>query len=337
MTGLRFPLALWIVLYHLTGPGQPTEAAARALPEPLFAIVRGGYLAVTTFFVLSGFVVAHTYAGTRWSGAKLARYGFGRFARIYPVYLVSMAAIAPFILAESVAGKARLVAVHALLLQGWFGHLPVSWNTPAWALSCEVFFYLVFPLAAPLLRDVTWRKTAITAAAACSLTRLLWAAGVPDTVKPLIHLSDFLMGIAAWCAWDLLLRAGRRISGAWLYVPGGVAGLALIARPNVLPHLIDVNTGLRPLNALLMIGLALGGGAAAGVLSTRAVVYLGKCSYAMYILHIPLLWWWLRWSHDFAAAAYIAAVLAVSAAVYSFIEEPANRGLRSRFQAALKA
>ena len=45
---------------------------------PSFA---AGYLAVTTFFVLSGFVLARTYVDTGVEREKsLVRYGVGRFA-----------------------------------------------------------------------------------------------------------------------------------------------------------------------------------------------------------------------------------------------------------------
>jgi len=54
LTGLRFFLALWVILHHLTGPGQKLEATALLLPHPLFMLIRGGYQAVTTFFVLLG-------------------------------------------------------------------------------------------------------------------------------------------------------------------------------------------------------------------------------------------------------------------------------------------
>jgi len=313
------------------------EASALALPHALFAIIRGGYLAVTTFFVLSGFVLARSYASTSWTGRSLLRYGIGRFARVYPVYVLSLAVVTPFILADRTPGKAPLVAAHGLLVQGWLGHLPVNWNTPAWSLSCEIFFYLSFPLAAAFMQGASWRKTAAVAAGACCLTRALWAVGVPDEIKPLIHLSDFLMGIAASSAYDLLQRGRMRPAGAWLYVPGVAAGAALIAWPKLLPHAIDLNSALRPLNAVLLIGFALGGGVAARALSTRVAVYLGKSSYAMYILHVPLLWWYLRFSRGFSATVYIAAVIVISAGVYRFIEEPANRYLRSRFQTALQA
>ena len=100
---------------------------------------------------------------------------------------------------------------------------------------------------------------------------------------------------------------------------------------------MDLNTALRPLNGILLIGLAAGGGATARALSSRITVYLGKSSYAMYILHVPLLWWYLRWSRSVSGGVFITLVIAVSAVVYRFIEEPANRYLRSRVQGAFQA
>jgi len=73
LTGLRFLLALWVILDHLTSPGMMLEVPARALPYPLYALVRGGYLAVTTFFVLSGFVLARSYSETSWNGRRFRR------------------------------------------------------------------------------------------------------------------------------------------------------------------------------------------------------------------------------------------------------------------------
>ncbi len=67
LTGLRFFLALWVIVNHLVGKGHVYEPVALMLPGPLQAIMRGGYLAVPTFFVLSGFVLARTYASTSWN------------------------------------------------------------------------------------------------------------------------------------------------------------------------------------------------------------------------------------------------------------------------------
>jgi peptidoglycan/LPS O-acetylase OafA/YrhL len=300
----------------------------------MYQFIRGGYLAVTTFFVLSGFVLAHGYARAEWTRGNLLRYGAARVARIYPVYLLSLAVVAPFIWADRTPGKGLYAGAYALLLQGWLGSIPVNWNTPAWTLSCEAFFYAAFPLAAILIQRANWRSTLAVAAGAFCLTRVLLSVGVPDGVKPLIHLADFVMGIAAAGAYHLLSSRARPPAGMWLYLPGCALAATLIAWPGVLPPGLDLNTALRPLNAILLIGLALGGGFVARALASRVAVYLGKSSYAMYILHVPILWWYRRWSHSFSALFYIVIVIAVSAAVYRVLEEPANRYLRKRLRRA---
>jgi peptidoglycan/LPS O-acetylase OafA/YrhL len=334
LTGLRFFLALWVILHHLTGPGQDLEPLARQLPHGLFSLIRGGYQAVTTFFVLSGFVLTRTYAASAWDRRSVINYWIGRVARVYPVYLLSLAVMIPFIAEDRTAGKAGQVGAHLLLVQAWLGPVSVGWNTPAWSLSCEMFFYALFPLSALLVRRTTWRNVIVVAAVACCLTRTMWAVGISDDIKPLVHLADFIMGIAAACAFQLL---SGRIAGWKLYLPGLLGAAFVIAYPDVLPRFIDVNSALRPLNAMLLIGLAMGGGAIARALSTRPIVYLGKSSYAMYILHVPVMWWYLRESKVFSPWLYVAIVIALSALVYGLFEEPANRYLRGRWRRRVAA
>ena len=93
----------------------------------------------------------------------------------------------------------------------------------------------------------------------------------------IIHAADFLMGVAAARLYDHLQPRIR--SGALFYLPAAALSAALIARPDWLPAAIDLNTALRPLNAAFLIGLALGGGAAARALGSRLAVYLGKVSF----------------------------------------------------------
>jgi peptidoglycan/LPS O-acetylase OafA/YrhL len=335
LTGLRFLLAFWVILDHLTGPGGALDASARALPHPLYAVIRGGYLAVATFFVLSGFVLAHGYGSGNWPRERLRRYAVARFARIYPVYALSLVMVAPFILAYHGPGKAGLIANYGLLLQGWTGHQPVGWNTPAWSLSCEVFFYCLFPLIGWLVRGLE-RPGALAglAGTACLLPRVLAASGLRDDWKPLVHFADFLMGIAAWALYSRLRERGwTRLISPYLYIAAGLGGAAVIAWPEVLPPLVDLNSALRPLNGLLVAGLAAGSGYIARLLASQVSVYLGKSSYALYILHIPLVWWVRRWLPAYSAGAYLIAVVLFAVLVYRFWEEPANRYIRSKARA----
>jgi peptidoglycan/LPS O-acetylase OafA/YrhL len=332
LTGLRFFLALWVIVNHLVGLGTTHvyEPIALMLPGPLAAIMRAGYRAVPTFFVLSGFVLARTYASTRWNPRNVWKYLVGRFARVYPVYLLSLLIVLPFIVKAKDQPKGWLVAMHLTLLQGWFaGHYTAGWNTPAWSLSCEMFFYLMFPLLIVPMRDWGWVRITGAALLACMLTPTMSFLGISDNLKPLFHLPDFIMGIAVARAFELLTEKRKVPKGKWLYGLGFLGSAAIMGYAQYLPKSIDGTVLLRPMNAMLLLGLGLGGGWIARCLSTRPIVFLGKSSYAMYILHIPILWWAVSWPGFVVRYFYVLVVVAASCIVYAVFEEPANRRIRS--------
>jgi peptidoglycan/LPS O-acetylase OafA/YrhL len=319
------------------------EPIAAALPLPLERLVRDGYLAVQTFFILSGFVLARSCTVARWNRASLARFGIARLARIYPVYLVSLAIVSPFILdvmqrpGRSLGEKSGLLAAYGLVLQGWTGSLKVGWNTPAWSLSCEFFFYLCFPLLFLWLKNTKRSQLAVAVALAMVTPIYLNHAHLPPYWKPLHHLADFVMGIAAAEIYGRMERFAR-LRGYWLYGPAALLGVAFMVYPEVLRGtLVDLNTVLRPLNAAALIGFGLGGGMAARALAHKAIEYLGKVSYSMYILHVPFLWWFNRFAgdrvreHHFdGVLLYLTVVLIASTAAYEWIETPANRWMRRK-------
>jgi len=341
LTGLRFVLAIWVIVHHLTGKGMMLESWVRTLPGGLQELVRGGYLAVGTFFVLSGFVLARSYGQKEWNRESLVRYGIARIARVYPGYLLSLLIVSPFIydsLSGNGSGASRrtsLLADYGLVLQGWTGALGVGWNTPAWSLSCELFFYLCFPALLMYFGKRTWPRIAAAAVISIALPIALAQLHVPSWWKPFYHTADFLVGILASHLFDALNESRRTFKrvGMWLYSVAGSLGALLVAFPQYARGTyLDLNGTLRPVNVAILIGLAIGGGLPARMLSTRLLKYLGKASYSMYILHVPLLWWYSRyiWRGPSAAAAalYIAGVIAISAAAFELVEEPASRSIR---------
>jgi peptidoglycan/LPS O-acetylase OafA/YrhL len=227
LTGLRFLLGMWVILHHLTGKNMLLDQWNQTLPFAAQSIFRGGYLAVQTFFLLSGFVLAQSYATTRWNRQSLKRFAIARFARIYPAYLLSLILVSWFVFefllksGRSAAQKAAVVGDYAFVLQGWTGSLNVGWNTPAWSLSCEFFFYLCFPLLFLWLGRGGLTRV-LAALGACFVTPILLAhAGVPGIWKPVHHLSDFVAGIAAARIYGVLVRSGMAAKatkrlGFWL-------------------------------------------------------------------------------------------------------------------------
>ncbi len=209
---------------------------------------------------------------TRWNVHSLKRFAVARFARIYPAYLLSLVLISWFVVefllrpGRSIAEKAAVVGDYAFVLQGWTSSLNVGWNTPAWSLSCEFFFYLCFPLLFLWLGRGGLTRVLPTLGICFVVPILLAKAGVPGIWRPIHHLSDFVAGIAAARIYGALVGSGMATTatkrfGFWLSAGALAAGAAFIISPHVLDGTVmTLNTVLRPINVALLIGLAAGAG-----------------------------------------------------------------------------
>ena len=87
VTSLRFFATFHVALFHMNEMGALTG------PRWLKAFAGIGYVGVSFFFVLSGFILVYTYAGRE---IRLHDFWQARFARIYPAYLFSLLISFPF-------------------------------------------------------------------------------------------------------------------------------------------------------------------------------------------------------------------------------------------------
>ena len=141
-----------------------------------------GGIAVSFFFVLSGFILVYVYKG-RLTGSTTPKFYFTRFARIWPLHiacLLLMAWLTLRVLPQSDWPWMRSFA-HWSLLQSWYpsANWMTCYNGVAWTISTEAFFYLMFPL---LLLGTT-RQFCIKYACLFPLTfgAMIWMA---NTVEP---------------------------------------------------------------------------------------------------------------------------------------------------------
>ena len=373
LTGLRFVAALAVVLYHVRDTILPSASG------PLARLAAHGYLGVSLFFVLSGFILTYTYVDPVAGSLRGTRTQFwwARLARIYPMYLAALVLAAPFFLLFRVmlaAPSARMEALPALalapaLLQAWWPRAACQWNCPGWSLSVEAFFYALFPLVAIAMARAgrrAWNMglAAWIASLAIPLAYLQLAPdGLSDPTRfdhgrwleavkffPVVHLGAFVLGIATGLAF---VRGEARWSAsrpfvAMVVVALGLAGVALSSRL-VVPYLLLHDGLLAPLWAAVILVLAQGGGVAGRALASRAMVRLGEASYALYLVHAPVLGYfvlarrWLGMRHGVEGGAllqlaiYLGLVIPAALFLFRRIEEPARRALRRRggFRAAL--
>ncbi len=156
--------ALLVALYHV-----PVTAFVFLNP-----LVRGSFLFVDFFFVLSGFVISFTYEGRIRDGATAAEFLIKRVGRLWPVHVVTLLAMllltaavswarhvfgtSPFV--EAPASVERLIA-NVLLLNGFGIKGLTSINVPSWSISCEVMAYTLFCVLAPFGRRAIFLWLAI--------------------------------------------------------------------------------------------------------------------------------------------------------------------------------
>lgn len=359
LTGLRFVAAFQVLAYH----AMPVAAA----PGWVRALVGSGYVGVSLFFVLSGFVLTYTYHDALLDGSATRRdFLVARVARVYPVYLLALVVAIPPLLwllerkhaAPDAGWLARILALNAGLLQAWNPKMACVVNCPAWSLSVEAFFYVAFLVLLPVVARWSVRGLLSAAAIAWALSMvapLVYLHLLPDgpvaptahslgqwlyVVKfnPLLRFPEFVIGVAAGRLF-LLEKRPRAAWHAWLELgAAGAVAAVLLASPRI-PFLVLHNGLLAPAFAALVYALARGVGPLSRALSTRMLTRLGAASYALYILHVPLLAWMTRGYDAFGVrppapawrfVVYATVAIALSLLVFRWIEEPARRALRRR-------
>ena len=113
-----------------------------------------------------------------------------------------LAGAVAFVLATAAAGRPPSdhypwgeLPLHLALMQNWGLTGALSWNDPAWSISCELAAYLLFPL---LVRAVDWRALpswlVVLAAAAFLLILAAATAHLPTLGHALAIRHQFVIG-----------------------------------------------------------------------------------------------------------------------------------------------
>jgi peptidoglycan/LPS O-acetylase OafA/YrhL len=352
LTGLRWWAAFAVFLHHSQNYSP--------LPLPFAKVLPFGVSGVTFFFVLSGFVLTWSHFERDTAG----RFYWRRFARIWPLHLVAtLLAVPVFYAATAHPGQSWVkpydwgtIVLSLLLLHAWVPDTKVFFggNPASWSLSCEMFFYAIFPfLVRPALRRrIRWLAVIFVVVAVGMwvpwlLLRGHVVVGHPDlamllTRSPAARAFEFLLGLLVAVA---IRRGWRSPIGAWTamaLLAGALTGLVVwqfhsgwwwVAQP-----LSIMNQATAPFYALLIAAVATrdlkGGGS---LLRSRPMVALGQWSYAFYLVHATVLYaareaWGLQ-PRGFRSLVPMAGILlvaiALSALLYKLIEHPLERRLRA--------
>jgi peptidoglycan/LPS O-acetylase OafA/YrhL len=343
LTGIRFFAAIYVVLYHSKLPIF-FATHHQTIASNFF---NNGFLAVSLFFLLSGFILSYTYSGRVRNASERRRFWEARVARLYPVYLLSLLLTSAVHLSIP---KWSYAIPTILMLQAWNPFDKAmwgAWNYVCWTLSVEAFFYLVFPSCQRWIEKLSSHGRVILSFAMLGLGVLLNSGvrvlgypthGILSAVPlPLLRLPEFLAGIGLgnfFLYYDSRSKLQERQllpgRGVLTYVSAIAALLLLCRAVGPLTSLV-----LIPFSVLILC-LAAEVTLLTRFLSSRWIVFGGAISYAVYLLQVA--------AKDFAISAasrlHITSVglrfsatlvilLTLSALAYKLVELPGREKLRA--------
>lgn len=290
LTGMRFFAALAVFLSHL---GVDPDASL------LGRIFHEGYVGVSFFFMLSGFVLSYSYSSKFRAGEINKRtYILLRIARLAPLHFLT--ALPFFVLSFSEGWKHVVIGVANLsFLQSWIPHSSFyfSLNAPSWSLSNEMFFYSVFVFLV-FLSFSTLLRIFYFFASFVFLTAMVVLFFAADTVLfgsrsfshwlfyifPGFRLLEFLVGMIVFEIWSRSFR-----------LPSFTFPLAIVLLVTAMyfgktiPEELRYSLYYLPFVCLLLLSCLNASGVKYGLLCSRTIVFLGDGSFAFYLVHLPVL------------------------------------------------
>jgi peptidoglycan/LPS O-acetylase OafA/YrhL len=284
-----------------------------------------GYTLVDLFFVVSGFVFSHVYLANGRMTCSGADFALARFARLYPLHLVTLIAAAGVLAAgvPATANDGNNDAYHFVLnlfmLQESGLNTGLSFNSPAWSISVEVVCYLLFYLIASRFPEALMKAAFV-----------LVAFGFLATATENQHVDHIARGICGFFAGVLAFRLRALPALFWLaLLVFGIFWLRFGNGPSM-----GAMLSLTCWPALTNLAQR------AAVLRARPFVWLGDRSYSVYLVHSPVymavnvfLFAGQPVPQDWTIPVMLAgwgAVLVLSDISYRYLEGPAREWLRDQ-------
>ncbi len=327
-----------------------------------FALAQGGFLGVSTFFTLSGFLITSLLLAEhdRTDTVDLRAFWSHRFRRLLPaalaalVLVVVVGAVAADAtqrqhLGGDLIGAVAYVANWRFVLSGQsYGDL-FSAPSPVlhfWSLAIEEQFYLVYPFVVyVLLRVLGWsrRRFALVLGIllAGSLALSLFGGFSIDRIYygTDTRAAELLIGALLAVALSgpgLARMASGRIPGARLLAgAGGVAlavmALAWITTSHDAGWLYHGGFALYGLVSMVLLASALlPTGPTAALFGWAPLRGLGRISYGVYLYHWPIFLWLSETNTDLHGLALWTYQVGVTVAVawlsYRYLEMPIRQG-----------
>jgi peptidoglycan/LPS O-acetylase OafA/YrhL len=289
LDSLRGICALLVCLFHFRA-----NSPLVSLP-----FIRGSWLFVDFFFVLSGFVIAANYRQRLINGGFLRGFVILRFGRVYPLHLVmllvyiAMELVGVVMVSRGAVMRPMFDSHHSVasiftnltFTQSFGLHDGLTWNQPSWSIAVEFWTYLLFALAARRGGEGLERWLVVAIIASIAILAVVTPYGINVTYSwSLVRcVYGFAVGAIIWRIWQ---QSGKTPDIAY----PGATWIELAAVAAVVAFVSLCGDTLANLAAPLVFGAAVlvfarGGGAIAKLLLAAPLKTLGVLSFSIYMVH----------------------------------------------------
>lgn len=353
ITGSRFWAAFLVFLFHASLPSDLAPFANPTIQHIYTVIVgKAGWLGVSYFFILSGFIMVWSAKDTDTVGDFYLR----RFAKIYPTHFLTW--LVAFLIGAVSIYQYKLWSTNLLLVNTWFNdvHYFFVGNRPSWSLCIEAMFYLSFPFFYRIMKTIPTKHDLFAlllvtmASLAVQVAIYLWAepnkmmGAFPISqhhfwisyIFPPARIFEFLAGMFA----ARLLINGRAI------MLSKTVSLALLVATYIASMYIPYQFSM---SVVFIIPVCLLITSFAGddlktrktALNSPTSVWLGEISYAFYMVHFLVLFYFLNLTagrkFDLAEGIGLIAValvlsIAFAAFLYKYFEVPMMKTILAKFR-----
>lgn len=328
LTFTRFIAALGIVYFHF---GHDTFFYKSKYSSHL---LEQANVAVSYFFVLSGFVMAVAYNNKT---VSYGSYYASRFARIYPLFLFALLMFVAYQFIINIPVDFAEFLANFFVVQAWIPGYPLTLNFTGWSLSVEFFFYLTFPFFMNyVFKKFSFKNIFIGAVIFWIISQLIFSisleyfySGFPSKshdiihFNPIMHLNEFLIGIVG--AYVYLRIKDRKHAYSWIGIVVCALAFYFLLKYK-LPYINFHNGFLAVVFLPLIVFLALDKSLISKMLNLKPFVFLGEISYGIYILQVPVylfsVFAFERLGISFSFNRYVVVLILFSSFCYILIEKP---------------
>lgn len=366
LTGFRALAASMVLIGHL----------AINMDLGNFWYIKYGWTGVNLFFTLSGFLFTYLYFDKFANHTQSIReYVLKRVIRIYPLVF--------FLIFVTVISHPHFsipdILAHITLLHSYIRDYRFSINPPMWTLTVEESFYFFVPVMMVILYslwNIHWFKTVKGKIILISIVLVFVSFGFMNIATQIINLTYYFTGI-----WDSGFITATIFGRFYDFGIGIITGLIFLKLPNsriftnkVISNLlfvlgaslwlgaaywVETHHGVKfatsqklyqyffylySTGASIMLLSLVGNSIANKVLSWQPIVYLGKVSFALYLvqfmefgpwknisLSIKSEFLYLTGNNWLSVFATFFVIFLLSSAVYHGVEMPSQKFLKKKF------